>query len=587
MQDYLTIKAQLLVAVRRLSAADAVAGLSVAFILLPEAVAYAAIAHLPIQHAITAALVGLLCYAGLGKSHFAIVAPTSSAAALLAAIVLSLHPVGRNAAEDFGVALVILTGLGLIILAKAGLGRLSAFVSRPVLHGFSFALAVTIIIKQLPIVLGIKVTAANPFLIIVEVIQHGHEWGLWSAAIGCSALILLWILKCWRNVPGAFVVLILGVGLSETVNLADFNVTTVGALLLIPPGLSAPQLPLEKWLQLAELACGLLVIIVAESWGSIRSLSLLHGNVIEPNRELLALGTANLVSGLFQGMPVGAGFSASAANEEAGAQSKMAGVIAAAVLLLMVVFGKGWIALIPEPIVAAAVINALSHALNPQALIHLWRMDRDQYLALAAILAVLVFGVLHGMLIAVGLSLASAIRSFSQPVVRELAELGHSRDYVDIENHPNARTHTTLLILRPEEPLFFASVEGILAEIQRRLTSGSDVQILIISLEQSANLDSTAAECLIELADELKRQNKVLLLARVKDRIRRLLLKLAKEQFRDKLFWSVEDAVVAAKKIRQVSGSRHWPPIKQGMKRLKRKRSRVRFLGNRKKLQRR
>jgi len=587
MQDYLSIKAQLLAAVRRLSGADAVAGLSVAFILLPEAVAYAAIAHLPIQHAITAALVGLLCYAGLGKSHFAIVAPTSSAAALLAAIVLSLHPVGRNAAEDFGVALVILTGLGLIILAKAGLGRLSAFVSRPVLHGFSFALAVTIIIKQLPIVLGIKVTAANPFLIIVEVIQHGHEWGLWSAAIGCSALILLWVLKRWRNVPGAFVVLILGVGLSETVNLADFNVTTVGTLLLIPPGLSAPQLPLEKWLQLAELACGLLVIIVAESWGSIRSLSLLHGNVIEPNRELLALGTANLVSGLFQGMPVGAGFSASAANEEAGAQSKMAGVIAAAVLLLMVVFGKGWIALIPEPIVAAAVINALSHALNPQALIHLWRMDRDQYLALAAILAVLVFGVLHGMLIAVGLSLASAIRSFSQPVVRELAELGHSRDYVDIENHPNARTHTTLLILRPEEPLFFASVEGILAEIQRRLTSGSDVQILIISLEQSANLDSTAAECLIELADELKRQNKVLLLARVKDRIRRLLLKLAKEQFRDKLFWSVEDAVVAAKKIRQVSGSRHWPPIKQGMKRLKRKRSRVRFLGNRKKLQRR
>lgn len=108
------------------------------------------------------------------------------------------------------------------------------------------------------------------------------------------------------------------------------------------------------------------------------------------------------------------------------------------------------------------------------------------------------------------------------------------------------------------------------------------MQILIISLEQSANLDSTAAECLIELADELKRQNKVLLLARVKDLIRRLLLKLAKEQFKDKLFWSVEDAVVTAKKIRQLSGRRHWP-IKQGMKRLKRKRLLVRFVGNRKK----
>lgn len=549
MQDYLNIKAQLSGACTRLSLTDAVAGLSVAFILLPEAVAYAAIAHLPIQHAITAALVGLICYAWLGKSHFAIVAPTSSAAALLAAVVLSLHPVDGNTAEGLGFALVILTGAGLILFAKAGLGRLSAFVSRPVLHGFSFALAVTIIIKQLPIMLGSQVSAADPFGIVVELIHQAHEWAFWSAVIGFGALILLGGLKRWPAVPGAFVVLALGICLSHLLNLADLHVATIGPVLIRPPDFSLPQLPLEKWLRLAELACGLLVIIVAESWGSIRSLALIHGNNVEPNRELLALGTANLVSGLLQGMPVGAGFSVSSANEGAGAKSKFSGVIAALFLLLMVAFGKAWIALIPEPIVAAAVINALSHALNPKALFHLWRINRDQYLALAAVLAVLAFGVLHGMLIAVGLSLAAAIRTFSQPVVRELAELGHSRDYVDRENHPKAITHANLLILRPEEPLFFASVEGVLAEVQRRFTCSNDVHILIISLEQSANLDSTAAECLIELANELKRQNKVLLLARVKDPIRQLLLKLAEAQFKDTLFWSVEDAVVSAQKL--------------------------------------
>lgn len=529
-------------------AADAVAGLSVAFILLPEAVAYAAIAHLTIQAAITAALAGLLCYAWLGDSHFAIVAPTSSAAALLAAVVLSLHPVDVNAATGLGIALVILTGVGLLAFAKAGLGRLSAFVSRPVLHGFSFALALTIIIKQLPIMLGIKVHTPDPFQIIIELIHQADEWGIWSAAIGCSALILLTVLKRWPTVPGAFVVLVLGICLSNALNLADFNVAIVGAVSIKPPGISVPQLPLEKWLQLAELACGLLVIIVAESWGSIRSLSLMHNNVVEPNRELFALGTANLVSGLLQGMPVGAGFSVSSANEQAGAQSKLSGIIAALVLLLMVIFGQSWIGHIPEPIVAAAVINALSHALSPKALLHLWRMDRDQYLALAAVVAVLAFGVLHGMLIAVGLSLASAMRSFSQTLVRELAELGNSRDYVDRENHPKAKEQPHLLILRPEEPLFFASVEGILTEVQRRLKSRSDVHVLIISLEQSANLDSTAAECLIELADDLKRQHKLLLLARVKDPINQLLLHLAKEQFQGKLFWSVDDAVVDAQK---------------------------------------
>lgn len=559
MPDYLNYKVLFSRTAKCLSTADGLAGLSIAFILLPEAVAYAAIAHLTIQAAITGALIGLICYAWLGKSHFAIVAPTSSAAALLAAVVLSLHPVDSDAAEGLAVALVILTGVGLLVFAKAGLGRLSAFVSRPVLHGFSFALAITIIIKQLPIILGIKVDTPDLFRIVVELIGRADQWSLWSAAIGFGALVLLWGLKRWPAMPGAFVVLALGICLSHLVNLSGLHVALVGPVLIKPPELGLPELPLEKWLQLAELAFGLLVIIVAESWGSIRSLALSHRNVVEPNRELLALGTANLFSGLLQGMPVGAGFSVSSANEQAGAQSKQAGVIAALVLFLMVVFGKNWIALIPEPIVAAAVINALSHALNPGALIYLWRINRDQYLALAAILAVLAFGVLHGMLIAVGLSLASAIRSFSQPMVRELAELGHSRDYVDIENHPNAIIHPKLLILRPEEPLFFASVEGILTEIYRRLTSSTDAQILIISLEQSANLDSTATECLIELADELKRQNKTLLLARVKDPIRHLLLKLAKEQFKDKLFWSVEDAVVNAQKIRQ-SIERRSPP---------------------------
>ena len=530
--------------------ADLVAGLSVAFILLPEAVAYAAIAHLSIQAAITAALIGLVVYALLGDSPFAIVAPTSSAAALLAAVVLSMRPPDADSIVSLGAALVMLTGLGLLIFSKAKLGKLSAFVSRPVLHGFSFALAITIISKQLPIILSITVHTPNLYKLYLELFDKFHEASLWSTVIGVVALFALSILKRWPTLPSAFVVLVLGIILSYTINLSEYHVATVGTVLIKLPSLNIPQLPIEKWLQLAELACGLMVIIVAESWGSIRSLSLIHGDKVDSNRELLALGAANLGSGLLQGMPVGAGFSVSSASEDAGAKSKMAGVFAAAVLLIMIVFGQQWIALIPQPIVAAAVINALSHALNPKALLALWRMNRDQYLALAAIIAVLAFGVLHGMLIAMALSIAAAIRSFSQPVVRELAELGSSRDYVDRENHPKAVPQDNILILRPEAPLFFASVEGLLTEIYRRLKARKEVRILIISLEQSADLDSTAAESLIEFAEHLNKRKKLLLLARVKDPLRHLLLKLAPAQFQHKLFWSVADAVVGAQKIR-------------------------------------
>lgn len=537
-----------------LSAADVVAGLSVASILLPEAIAYAAIAHLSIQHAITALLVGLSCYACLGGSRFAIVAPTSSAAALMAAVVLSLHPVDAPAAASLGFGLVILTGIGLLAFAKAKLGRLSAFVSRPVLHGFSFALAITIITKQLPIILGVSVQATDPLNILIELAANLHAWAWWSVLVGGVALALLTVLKHWPTVPGAFVVLLAGIGLSHAVNLANYQVAIVGLAPITLPTWSVPDLPHEKWLHLAELACGLLVIIVAESWGSIRSISLNHGDSVEPNRELFALGASNLVSGLFQGMPVGAGFSASTANEQAGAQSKWAGALAAAILLLVVIFGQAWIGRIPEPIVAAAVINALSHAINPKFIVHLWHIRRDHLLALAAVIAVLAVGVLHGMLVAIGLSLASAIRAFSQPKVRELAKLGQSSDYVDRENHPNALPHAKLLILRPEEPLFFASVEGVLTEIEARLHQSGAIAILIISLEQSADLDSTAAECLIELAEKLRRRQTVLLLARVKDPIRELLLKLAGNHFKGKLFWSVNDAAVAAQSLLAATG---------------------------------
>lgn len=529
------------------SRADVAAGFSIASILLPEAVAYAAIAHLSIQHAITAILVGLFCYALIGNSRFAVVAPTSSAATLMAAAILSLNPLSPAEIEALSMGLIIVTGAGFVLLAIARLGRLSAFVSRPVLHGFSFALALTIIIKQLPVALGVSVSAPDPLRLLLALLQQSPHWSLYSGLAAVLALALMQLLKRWPRLPGAFVVLALGIALAYSVDLGQFGIATVGAITLTPPGLTLPQLPLERWLDLIALAGGLLVIVFAESWGSIRSLALLRNDSVEPNRELLALGSANMVSGLLQGMPVGAGFSASSASYAAGAQSKLAGVFAALLVLTLALTGKALIEHIPEPVLAAAVISALLHALNPKPLLQLWRLNRDQYLALAAVLAVLLLGVLHGMEVAVVLSLLAAIRSFSEPVVSELAELGDSRNFISRNSHPDTRLHPGVLVLRPEEPLFFGSVEGVVSEINKRLLARPDTKALVLSLEQSADLDSTAAECLVELGHLLQLRQQTLLLARCKDPVRTTLLKLAPELFRDRLFWSVADATASRK----------------------------------------
>jgi len=529
--------------------ADLLAGLSVASILLPEAVAYAAIAHLPIQAAISAMLVGLLCYAALGSSRFAIVSPTSSSATLVAAAALSLLPGGSSLQTTLSFALVILTGAGLILVAFARLGRLSAFVSRPVLRGFSFALAATIIIKQLPKILGVNANGSNPFMLLADLVTTMHDWSWWSLAWGIGALLLLTGLKRATNMPAAFVVLALGIGLSYSLDLTQLHVATVGYFSLGMPVAGLPVLNMKQWLDAAELAGGLLVIIFSESWGSIRSLAIKHGDPVEPNRELFTLGAANLFSGLLQGMPVGAGFSASVANESSGAQSRWAGVCAAISVLLLVLFGKPLIEHIPEPVLAATVVGALLHALNPQPILELWRINRDQYLTLGAIVSVLFFGVLHGMLIAVGLSIASAIRTFSQPAVRELTELDNTRNYVDRENHPQALPHEQILILRPEEPLFFASVDGIMDVIRNSVNQRADCKILVLSLEQSNDLDSSARDAVMELCLQLQHRGIIILLARVKDPVRHLLTETAGDLFDGKLFWSVADAADRAEQL--------------------------------------
>jgi MFS superfamily sulfate permease-like transporter len=153
------------------------------------------------------------------------------------------------------------------------------------------------------------------------------------------------------------------------------------------------------------------------------------------------------------------------------------------------------------------------------------------------------------MLIAICLSLVSAIRAFSQPLISELGEFDDTRDYVDVQNHPTATIHPHILILRPEAPLFFANVESVLNQTLNRLAMRENVQVLIFSLEESANLDSTATQCLIEFSTQLSSQNILLLLARVKDPIDELLSNLDDSQFRDTLFWSVNDAVIAAEKV--------------------------------------
>ncbi|MDK4805154.1 MAG: SulP family inorganic anion transporter [Novosphingobium aromaticivorans] len=538
---------------------DALAGLAVAGIMVPEAVAYAGIAGLAPGRALAAGVAGGLAYALLGRSRFAVVSPTSSSAAILAAALANLADGSGAQAMDANVtALTLLAGLLFAALALARLGSLAGFVSRPVLRGFAFGLALTIIVRQLPHIAGVPDLGGPVWSVLWGVVRAMPNWNGASLACGLGALMLLTLLRRWPVVPGPLLVMALGIagarwsGLGG--GLAAHGVALAGPA---PLALALPTLPGDPavWLRLAPLALPLVLILFAESWGTIRTLALAHGDRLSANRELAALGLANACAALAQGMPVGAGFSAGNASAAAGARSRMAGLIAAVALLVLALWAGPLIAQIPRPVLAAVVIAALTHALAPAPLLRPWRLGRDRWTAPSAALGVLMLGVLDGMLLAIGLSLAQLLYRLAHPSLSELGRLSpdvpddpeQGHDFVDRRAHPEAGAVPGLALYRPNAPLFFANAETVLGLVATR-AQAAGCKVVVLSLEESDDLDSTAAEALAELHATLVARGGRLILARTHDRARAVIAAAgpAMAELARHATFSVADAVALA-----------------------------------------
>jgi MFS superfamily sulfate permease-like transporter len=525
---------------------DLIAGVSVAGLMLPEAVAYAGIAGLPPQRAVLAAIVGTLVYALAGRSRFAIVSPTSSSAAILGAVLATLQ---ADTAVKLALATIAVGTVSLCFLAASflRLGTLTGFVSRPVLRGFAFGLAITIILRQMPVIAGIAPPGGNIFELSWHLAASLPHWHAASVVTGGIALTALLVLRRLPSVPGAFIVLAGGIAASFGFDLPAHGVATVGAIDVLARPTLPPHLGWDVLSHLTELVLPLVLVLFAESWGTVRTLALRHGDRVEPNRELAAFGFANLAAAVMQSMPVGAGFSAGSANETAGAATRWAGVAAAAGLAVLVIAGASLVAHLPEPVLAAVVVAALTHALDPAPLLRLWRLRQDCWVATGAAAGVLVFGVVDGMVLAIVLSLIALLRRMATPRILRLGRLGNSHDYVDAQRHPKAILPDGVAVWRPAVPLFFANAEQILSQISTRLAAEPEIRSAVVSLEETFELDTTALDALLEFDTSMKAQRIRVQLARVHDRVRDLIKQADRTDLLHRISYSVDDAVVAAK----------------------------------------
>ena len=533
---------------RQHAGADLIAGVSIAGLLLPEAVAYSGIGNLPPQAGVIALFAGLVPYALLGRSRFAIVSATSSSAAIVAATTASMAAGDAPLRLAMAAAFVLLAGAVFLLASLMRLGNATDFIAKPVLRGFTFGLAIVIILKQLPLVLGVKAAGSNLVLFGWQLGEQWRHWNPFDLAIGVASLLLLKLCGRWRRVPGALLVIALGVIVNHVFDLhGRQGIEVVGTIHLDAVRLALPTLTFDQWQRLAEVAVALVLVLYSESSGSIRSLALKYGDPVTPNRDLCALGIANLCSGLLQGMPVGAGYSASSANEAAGAQSRLSGLFAAATVLLLILTVLPWVALTPAAALAAIVIHAVGHTLNPAVFRPYFRWQRDRLVAVIAVLAVFSLGVLDGLLLAVAISVAMALRGFAQDTVAELRRHANGHDFVDARRDPDSTAVPGVLVLRPSSPVFFANADRIFAHV-RELRSAAGAPTVVLSLEETPDIDGTTIEALTGLARDIQGSGGRLLLARLKPPILDALARAGVPELAEPAvsYFSVDDAVSAA-----------------------------------------
>ncbi|MGH3893286.1 MAG: SulP family inorganic anion transporter [Rhodococcus qingshengii] len=497
---------------------DIIAGLTVWAVLVPEALAYATIAGVPPVVGLYAAVPSLILYAAAGSSRHLIVGPMSATAALSAAMIAPLASGNDGRFIALSAALAIVTGLVGLLAGFMRLGFIASFISEPVLKGFIVGLALTIIIGQVPKLLGVDKGEGNFFVQTWTVVKELGEVDLPTVIIGLLSLAMVLGVKRWLPlVPGSLLVVLLGITAVALFGLDDRGIDIVGH---IDSGLPSMGLPngvgAEDYLDLVGPAVGVLLIGFAEGLGAAKTYAAKAGYTIDANRELAGLGAANLGSGLCSGMVVNGSLSKTAVNGGAGAKSQVSGLVVAALTLVTLLFLTGLFEKLPEATLSAVVIAAVIELVDFSSLAALYRVwtkrlgsiyghaaRADFAAAIAAMFGVLLFDTLPGLIIGIAVSMLLLLYRVSKPHVAALVKDGTR--WVDISGHPDLKTLDGVVVVRVEAGMFFANADHVRDQITGLVTA--DTTMVVLDAETSPFIDVSAAQMLAQLRDSLARRN--------------------------------------------------------------------------------
>jgi high affinity sulfate transporter 1 len=504
---------------------DVIAGLTLAAYAIPVSVAYASLAGLPPQAGLYCYLLGGIAYVAFGTSRQLAIGPTSAISILIGSAIGTLAAGDPLRQTQLAAAVAVLAGfIGLIAWALR-LGNISNFVSETVLTGFKVGAGLVIASTQLPKLFGISSGGSNFFTRILEVFRHLHETNLTTLWVGLGALALLVLgERLLPRRPIALFVVVISIAVMSYFPLARMGVKTVAA---IPQGFPQFGWPLVHWSEVDNLfavamACFLLSYV--ESISVVRTFALKHEYAIDADQELLALGAANFVAGLGQGYPLAGGMSQSAVNEKAGAKTPIALVIASAGIGVVLLFLTGLMRNLPQPVLAAIVLMAVGGLIRLREIRHLYRVSRMEFrVAMVATVGVLAFGILKGVLLAAIFSILLLLKRASHPRIIQLGRLPGTEQFADAARYSETETVPQVLMLRVESGLFYFNAQNVKNEVLKYISQHTGIELLVIDLSTSANIDLAGVRMLSELDRQVTGLGASLALAEVHGDVRDLL----------------------------------------------------------------
>ena len=491
---------------------DFIAGITVSVLLIPQGMAYALIAGLPPIYGLYAALTPQIIYTLLGTSRQLAVGPVAMDSLLVAAGLGAIGNIEPSQYIQMAILLALLMGVIQLLFGILKMGFLASFLSKPVISGFTSGAAIIIGLSQIKHLLGIPISQSNKIqFFAISIFQSDTPIHIPTLSISLLSIILLLILKKWNvKIPSALIAVILS---TLWVYYGKQNQEGVAVVGIVPSGLPSINFPDLKWSTLKNLfpiALTIAIVAYTEAISISKTIADKHKYYeLDPNQELIALGTSNIVGSFFQSYPTTGGFSRTAVNDQAGAKTGVASFICALIVAIILNFFTHWFFYLPKAVLGAIIIAAVVKLIDIKYAVRLYNIRKDEFAVLLLTFVLTLFaGITQGILFGIILSLLLLVYRASKPHYAFLGRIGKTNYFQNIERFPDeVVSREDLIILKFDAQLFFGNIQFFKKLVFKSINNNpGKVKGFIINARSINYVDSTATEELVLIIEQLQKK---------------------------------------------------------------------------------